>query len=99
MPVTTEVLAAVKASHSKYKAEKDLEQETKRKAEEKAKGEAEAKKVREEKEEKISSAFLFASCSRSFSALYLEYEDFTAARSSVDTGTLSASGDLSPRPR
>ena len=33
VPVSTELLAAVKSSYSKYKAEKDLEQEAKRKAE------------------------------------------------------------------
>ena len=52
VPVTKEVLAAVKASASKYKADMEKEQEEKRKAEENAKGEAEAKKIREEKEEK-----------------------------------------------
>jgi len=51
VPVTTELLAAVKFSLANYTAEKSKEQESKRKSEDKAKGEAEAKKIREEKEE------------------------------------------------
>ena len=68
VPVSTELLAAVKSSYSKYKAEKDLEQEAKRKAEDIFSSFSSLTFLASASPLAFSSAFLFVSSSRSLSA-------------------------------